>query len=464
MDPNETSQDEQPQESTSGVEQSTSEQTTSQSSDIGESTSETSQDEQPQESTPSVEQSTSEQTTSQSSDIGESTSETSAGSSEPQVVTPDNLNTSTSAEPASDAVVTSSDTNQAPVNNSVTSGNPTKKSGIKHLWRKVAIIAAIIIVLAGGSAAAFYTVYLPSQPWYVLDTALKNTLAETNFTVNSNGNVTSAAANGLSFKFTSLTAANFNTKQLEENLNLTIAGATIPVEARLVNSNLYLKFGNLSSLAPLAGLALGNASASSALGGILTELSNKWVVVDSTLLAQNKDLRCLMGESWTLSNSDSNYMVNTYLDQPFFTVQSSSTTTLNSQSEDRMVVSMNNAQAANYINDLSNLSAAKSYAQCVGSKTTVSSHLSASKNQTTPFVFWINKSTHMIDQIQTTSTAADAKNGTTGTIDASFSYGNVSVQAPANAVPFDQLLAQLMQSMQSNPQLLSIVGPSLSKL
>ncbi len=408
--------------------------------------------------TDSTEQVPSEPTADQSFDSSQSEGETSVNPSEPQAMAPDSFKNDTPSEPNS-----SSSTAQPEVKNSLTTDSP-KKSGIKHLWRKVAIIAAIVIVLAGGSAAAFYTVYLPSQPWYVLDTAIKNTLAEANFTVNSSGNITTASANGMSFKFTSLTAANFNTKQAEENLNLTIAGATIPAEVRLVNNNLYLKFGDLSSLAPLAGIALGNAGIGQMLNGILASLSNKWIVIDSTLLDQNKNLRCLMSESWVLSNSDRNYMNNTYFDKPFFTVQSSSTTTLNSQSEERMVISANDSQAAKYLEGLSNLNAAKSYAQCVGSKTAVPSHLSAVKNQTTPFVFWINKSTNLIDKIETTSTATDAKSGTSGTIDASFSYGNVSVQAPANAVPFDQLLAQLTQGLQSNPQLLSTFGPSLSKL
>ena len=372
-------------------------------------------------------------------------------STEPQIFTPDQTEIK-SAESGSQMAGEA-----GPVVNGETtsSTNPAKKAGLSRLWKKVAIIAGVFVVLAGGSAAAFYAVYLPHQPWYILDTALKNSMAQNNLTIDANANLNSSS---MPLKLASLTAANLMAKQLDENLTVTVAGANIPLELRLVNSNLYFKFGDLSNLAPLAGLAgptLNDPSLGTSIKPVLTALSNQWVVVDSTLLEQSKSLKCLLSSSWALSSADSNSMVNSYLSQPFLSVKSQTADTLNAQVEDKMSVTMNDNQASKYFANLSSLDSFKSYDQCSGSKSTPS-HSTPTTNQTTPLTIWINKSTHRIDKVDAVSTA--------GTLDATISYGNVNVQVPANAVPFIQLIAQLEQGLKGDPQLLNSVLPLLSSL
>ena len=404
------------------------------------------------------------ETTSESMSSDSQEPSESSDSLKPQEFTADNNAASTEAQNS----VTSGEEATPPVvnpmsNDAVSSSTVSKKPGLSHLWRRVAIIAAVILVLAGGSAAAFYTVYLPHQPWYILDTALKNSMAQNDFTLNANANVTTSS---MAYKINSITAANLTAKGLDENLTVTLAGASIPLEIRIVNSNLYFKFGDLSSvasLASLAGGALKDPNLGPVIGPLLSKLSNQWVVVDSTLLDQSKSLKCMLNSSWTLSNSDSNYMVNSYLNQPFFTVNSQTADTLNSQAEYKMNVTMSQNLAQKYLAGLSNLNAFKSYAQCTGAKPSTS-HATAVDNQTTPLTIWVNKSTNRIDKIETVGTAQAAKNGTSGTLDATISYANVNVQAPAQAIPVTQLIAQLMQGLQSDPQLLNSISPMLSGL
>ena len=156
-------------------------------------------------------------------------------------------------------------------------------------------------------------------------------------------------------------------------------------------------------------------------------------------------------------------MVNSYLNQPFFTVNSQTADTLNSQAEYKMNVTMSHNLAQKYVAGLSNLNAFKSYAQCTGAKPSTS-HATTVDNQTTPLTIWVNKSTNRIDKIETVGTAQAAKNGTSGTLDATISYANVNVQAPTQAIPVTQLIAQLMQGLQSDPQLLNTISPMLSGL
>ena len=179
----------------------------------------------------------------QPQEVSQPAASDSSASSEPQVFTPG----STSAGASADSTTqTSGNSGQVESGGAMSSSTTTKKPGLSRLWRRVAIIAAIVIVLAGGSAAAFFTVYLPHQPWYILDTALKNTMAQNDFTINANVNATTSS---MAVKLASITAANLTGKQIDENLTVTVAGASIPVEVRVVNSKLYFKFGDLSSVA-----------------------------------------------------------------------------------------------------------------------------------------------------------------------------------------------------------------------
>lgn len=409
---------------------------------------------------------------------------TEQGNSEEQNSEPTTAPETTNAEeeetPASEAaptapiITSSAETTQATTESTNASMKtpeaPAQKAGLSRFWKRFIIIAAVVIVLLGGSAAAFYTVYLPKQPWYILDTALKNTLAENNFSINTTGNLN--VSNGLAIKLASLTATDLNNKQVDENLTLTVAGTNIPLEIRVVNGNLYFKFGDLSgvsSLLALAGSSVQGLNLGSVLTPVLSTLSNQWVVVDSTLLDQNKDLRCLLNSSWVLSSSDSNYMVNTYFNQPFLTVNSSTSGTLNSASEDVMSVTLNNNLAAKYFSGLNNLNASKSYANCIGvklSSTPAKSSSSLNNNKNYAFTIWVNKSTKLIDKIEFTPASASASQGTSfsGPIDMTLTYGTASIQAPKNAIPLLQLISGLTQSLKGDPQLLNSVNPYLSKL
>ena len=128
------------------------------------------------------------QTASQSND---ETPQTNSGETEDNNESLPPITTSTPPEPLVSKQPEELNSASAPV----TGINPAvePKKGFRawfsgqHFWRKVALICAVIVVLLGASAAAFVTLYLPNQPWYMLDTALKDTMSQTNFTANMAG-------------------------------------------------------------------------------------------------------------------------------------------------------------------------------------------------------------------------------------------------------------------------------------
>lgn len=342
-----------------------------------------------------------------------------------------------------------SDAQTAPLGSSSGSGAVTPSSGgaassgkspkpSRKFLKRTLIVTAAIVVLAGASAAAFYTVYLPHQPWYVLDTALKNTMSQTQLTADGTMSGSTSSSSNILLNLSGTSAVNLQTKSILTDLDLKVAGVTIPTEARLVGGNLYIQVDNLSQLKPLIGLA--DPSLAPTFGTLASQISGHWLEASNSLLTANKSLKCLLNENWTLSSSDSNYLVNTYLKQPFFTVNKASTTTVNGVSSEELVTTMNNAEAGSYLKDLGNLQIIKQYQQCSGEKGVPLDTSALSKAKTTPVTFWVNKSNNLIDKL-----SLGNLNGTSFT--ATLNYGPVSVEAPANAIPLNQLLTEIESSL-----------------
>lgn len=327
----------------------------------------------------------------------------------------------------------------------------------KHFWRTFAIVSGVLILLMGASAAAFFTVYLPRQPWYILDTALRNTLNQTQFTASVVVNDSSTSKSSPPFKLTSSSAVNLNTKAFNENLGINVKlntnkSTTIPISVRFVSNDLYFKVNYSPSALSLLNNLTANSSSSSLLGvlpGLLTALNNHWFTVGGSLLDQSTGLKCLLNSSWVLSSSDSSYLSSNYLKKPFFSVKSSSSATVNGAASDELSVVMNDNGAASYIKDLSNLQAFKTYQKCSGSKNNKINVSSLADGKQTPMTIWINKASHLINKVEVSSNSKSFN----GSVEVTINYSKVSVIPPANAESVMQLFTQIEQQALSNPQL-----------
>ncbi len=320
----------------------------------------------------------------------------------------------------------------------------------------VALIA--ILVIGGGAAFAYVGIILPNKPINVLKESFINSLQQQQVSTDGTVQGGQASGSGIDYKVGFKTAADTNTKAADAQLNLSVSGITFPVEARLVNQNLYVKVGDLSTIANLLDTFLpGSGSMAQSFNSIL---ANKWIVFDSTLLDESGTAKCLLNTSWSLSNSDLSLVESQYAKDPFVTIQSTSSDTVNGQAAEKFDINIDNSKFNSFGNGLRSLSVAKNLSKCSGALN-ISKSSSSSQGQT-PLTVWVDKGTKRIVKVAAQTTAQEAKKSNlSGSVTVTLSYGNVSIKAPANATPALQALSQI-ENTPSGSSLLNMLGSGSS--
>ncbi len=344
----------------------------------------------------------------------------------------------------------SPDASKAPVTGG--SGAPSKPAAKAGSSKKFLVALAAVLVIGLGSAAAYVGIILPNKPINVLKQALSNSLqfAATASSFKGTLAADTASSGGVAYKADFNGAADSTAKAADLTLNLTVSGVTFPIEARLVNQNVYVKLGDLSTIAGLA-----NAY-SPGIGGLATtlssQLSNKWIVIDSTLLNQ-MGAGCILNTSWAISKADVNLLNNIYdkKGNSFVTIQSTSADLVNGQKAKKFVLSIDNDKLTAYGNDktLDNLSLVKSAQKCNKNVTKNVTEAKGNHGQT-PLTVWVGPNKR-IAKIAYTS----AKKGS---LTLTFDYNKVSVTAPANAEPAVQVLTDIQKAAAADPALLNLLG------
>lgn len=328
--------------------------------------------------------------------------------------------------------------------------SPSGPSDKARSYKKFLIVLAAVLVIAGGSAAAYIGVILPNKPINALKIALSNSLQQPQSSFKGTLATDPASTGGVALKADISGAADSAAKAADFNLNLTVSGVTFPVEARLVNQNIYVKPGDLSTIAGLANVySPGIGKLATALS---SQLSNKWIVIDSTLLNQS-GAGCLLNADWAINKADIQLLNNAYdkSSNSFVTIQSTSADTVNGQSAKKFVLSIDNDKLAAYGNDktLDNLSLVKSAQKCDKNATKSVSNAKGDHGKT-PLTVWVGANKR-ITKIAYTS----AKKGS---LTVTFDYNKVSIAAPANAEPAMQVLAGIQKAAAADPALLNLLG------
>lgn len=343
-----------------------------------------------------------------------------APSSEPQV------NVSPSTEP-----VTSN-----PV---IPPASPKFSSVRKRFALILGLSVAIAIVLFGAAAALYLGYVVPNRPSNVLKTAIENTLAERDVSFNSNLNITTSGSSKMSYKLIANGAANLNSKAVDVNLSLTVDGVNIPVEVRMINQNVYFKAGDLSQLASLIGAY--SPQAASITKSLASSISNKWIVVDSTLVKQIPGASCTLDSNWGLTKSDINYLVNQYNKNKFVTITSTSSDTVNGQPAEKFNLNINNNSAASFSSAFQHLSLVQSIEKCTNGKPLATIK---GDGRTVPITVWVNKSSKLISKISFNSSPTSK---TIGSFTTTLTYGNVNISTPSGAIPAAQFILQIERSL-----------------
>lgn len=321
---------------------------------------------------------------------------------------------------------------------------PSSKRSLKPLL--IALLA--LIVVGGGSAAAYVGVIAPNKPENILKAAIDNGLKQQQTSFDGTLNIGSVSDPSSTYKVEFSGSSDAAAKAAETKIKLTTAGVAVPVEARLVNKNVYFKVGDLSSIATLAGAY--DPSLATMTQAISKEISNKWIYVDSTLLDQ-AGAGCALDTSWALTKADVKLLEDQYSKHPFTTIVSSSSDTVGGKKVQKYELSIDDDKAAAYGKNLKDLSLVKSLEKCSPSSALSNESKSTGDHDKTPLTVWIDKGSKQIVQVASHSTAQDAKkDDLKGSATVKLSYGKVSVTAPTGAVPAIDVLANLEKSLGGN--------------
>ena len=257
----------------------------------------------------------------------------------------------------------------------------------------------------------------------------------------------------MAYKATFTSAEDAVAKAADFQVNLTVSGVTFPVEARLVNQNLYVKVGDLSTIAGLIDTYV--PSAGSTVKSLSSELSNQWIVIDSTLLDESASLKCALNSSWTLSDSDIQLLGSQYDKHPFADIQSTGSGTVAGKPAEKFVLSIDNGALNDFGNGLKDLSLLKTLSKCLGG---TSMSTPATDHSHTPLTVWVDKSSKRIVQVAAASTTQ--KSGLTGSLTITLNYGKVSITAPSGAKPALQVITDIENSAKADPTLLNLLSGS----
>lgn len=325
--------------------------------------------------------------------------------------------------------------------------NAMPPTGSKNRRRKPFFIGlAAVLVLAIGSAAAYVGIVLPNEPINVLKQAMVNSLEQTQ--VNFTGTLHAASTDGSSSipsVDVSLSGAeNATAKTSDITLGVGVEGIKLSVEALLANQNLYLKTGDLSTLAGFIGAA--DPSAASLVNTVSQTLSNQWIEVDKALLEQ-ANLSCILNTSFTVNQADINLITSDYSKHGFLTVEKSTGVTVGNQAADEFNVNVDDNKFASFVNGLSGLSYVKSLDSCQPGAAKGLTNVKGDGQQT-PITVWVAKSNKRIIQLSyTTTSAMQAKSHEQGTFTLALNYNPVTITAPTNAEPAMQVITQLEQAL-----------------
>lgn len=323
--------------------------------------------------------------------------------------------------------------------NTPVASNTSKKSFIKPLL----IVLVALTVIGGGSAAAYVGVIVPNKPENVLKAALINTAQEKQGTYEGIIEGGPAIGAGLAYKSTFSGSVDTVAKSAETKFTVTYSGVSLPIEAKYVSKNAYVKVGDLTTIANLASTL--DPGLGKSVQTLNKEVANKWIVIDSTLI-DTAGASCVLDTNFSLTKADIQLLEMEYAKHPFTTIESSSKDTIKGKAVQKFELSIDDDAAAVYGNNLNGLSFVKALEKCPGVK---DSSDSASKakgdHDKTPLTLWVDKSTKRIVQVAGKSTEQDAKKDNLKlTFNLALNYNKVSIKAPDGAIPAADIIAKFL--------------------
>ncbi len=337
---------------------------------------------------------------------------------------------------------------------------PTQIGKTKRFSAKPLMIAVVaLITLSAMSVGAYLGVVVPNKPENQLMRAFQNTLQEPYITAQSTVEISSEENS--SAKAQVVVKRDQQKKQAAAELKITISGVIVPVEGRFVDSNAYLKFGDITNLVTFFASDL-PSEATPLIQSVAKKLSNQWIEFDSTLLKDAGAVAC--PEVLNLKDEDFAFMEDAYKDNRFIDQIKKRGENLGGKSTQKIEVTIDNAKAAAFSETLQNLPSIRTAAECqtdarrdntTGGDSEIDAE--AKPNGKSSLTVWIDQSTKRIAQAQTST----SEQGTKTNAKITFNYDKVSIEKPDKSTPFLNYLVDLKALVGAEP---GVLGENTDRL
>jgi hypothetical protein len=307
--------------------------------------------------------------------------------------------------------------------------------------KQLIIIVGIVLLLLGASAAAYIAVIKPNQPGSLLKAGIENTLQKKQLHIDTTANFesTNTKKNNMpTTKVHVLGQADLEKNVSQAIIDVTASGVNFPFEVRMVDENLYVKVGDLGTIKNLVSQT--NRDAGTLVGQFANKLSNKWIVIDSTLLNQ-ANTSCDLGDM-AFTKEDIQELIKSFEKYPFASIISTGEDSVNGQPATKFEIDIDDNKGVEYLEKLPDLSFFKKLRDCSGGELDQDKAFDGlADNDHTPLTIWVDKTSKQIVKIAGHTTAQDEqKDYIKGTIEATLSYDAVSVTKPDGAKPIMELL------------------------
>lgn len=323
---------------------------------------------------------------------------------------------------------------------------PEKKS-LKGI--KVLVAAFSIVLLAvGGSVAAYLGVIVPNKPENVLKAAFENTAKQKHgrFEGVAKFESTDPDAEIKAFNVDFKGTADGVKNDFQTEVTVTASGISLPVELRKVESSIYVKFGDTTTIQNFAATTAPEYAPLIELVG--DKVSEQWIEIDETLLKQS-GADCAINTPFTMTDADIELIKTKYESSPFITIDSVSDDTVNGRSAYKYDLSVDDPKADEFSKGLEELSFVKALKECTEDFDDTTTDTSES-SEDSKLTLWVDKSSKTLSKFRIETTEEDTKESDLkGFIEMTMRYEDVTIEKPAGARPAMEIISELQMLLMS---------------
>ena len=337
---------------------------------------------------------------------------------------------------------------------------PSKKSRLKV----VLITAIAAVVVLGGGAAAYFGVVVPNKPENKLKKAVENLASQKTATIKGSIKVdTGGASVNLAINMLHVDPE----KQAAlADFALTFSGVTIPAEVRYIDSNVYVKLGDVSTLKSLASAYSGVDS--QVIDQIASKVSNQWIEIDQTLLKQassgaQTNMACSSEETTAKAHTAANDLLKLATDDQAkaYTITETSKEDVDGVSTTKLELALDEAKLKEFGTKAGELQSVKDLEKCLSSDDASKATDEAEDGDITKFNVWIDGDKR-IKRVEMGVTAGKDSEKSTTTIDLTMVKDAPTVEKPSGAKPVMQLYGELQSLFSGGSSSLDTLNSSLS--